>query len=382
MRIGIDGLPLTEELTGIGHYTLELANHLAVAKSADEIQVVSPRAYLPSLDRQPERHANLRFVRSRVSPISRHWWSIGLPRYIRRHGIEVFHGTNFEVPLRKVCPTVVTVHDLSTLLYPHTQERKRVRRAQRRLPIMARAATLIITPTESVRREVHEHLQIPLDRIVAVPEAARSCFHRLEARETIATRKRLGIRNEFLLFVGTVEPRKNLSTLLPAFEEVLRMREKPVQLVIAGRKGWLVDDFFESTKRSTAAANIVFTGYLADEDLSALYSSCAALIYPSIYEGFGLPPLEAMACGAPVIASNIPAITEGVGAAARLVSPARIPELTHSLVELLDSTLIRKELASAGAERVAQFSWSRTATATQAVYAEARERFSHFADKN
>lgn len=384
MRIGIDGLPLTETLTGIGHYTLELANYLAAATPADEIQVVSPRGYLPSLqslDAPPERPANLRLVRSRVSPITRHWWSIGLPRYIRRHGIEVFHGTNFEVPLRKVCPTVVTIHDLSMLLYPHTQERKRVRRAQQRLPAMARAATMIITPTENVRREVHEHLQLPLDRLVAVPEAARSCFHRLEPEETIETRRRFGIRHEFLLFVGTVEPRKNIATLLRAFEEVLRVREQPLQLVIAGRKGWLVDDLFESLRRSPAAENILCTGYLSDQDLCALYSSCTALIYPSIYEGFGLPPLEAMACGAPVIASNIPAIKEVVGAAALLVSPESAEELAHSLLELLDSPSIRKELTTAGVKRVAQFSWAHTATATQSVYAEACERFIRTADK-
>ena len=381
MRIGIDGLPLTETLTGIGHYTLELANHLAVAAPADEIQVVSPRAYLKSLDGQRERPANLRLVRSRVSPITRHWWSIGLPRYIRRHGIEVFHGTNFEVPLRRVCPTVVTIHDLSMLLYPHTQEHKRVRRAQRRLPAMARASTMIITPTESVRREVHEHLLLPLDRIVAVPEAARSCFHRLEPEETIATRRRFGIRHEFLLFVGTVEPRKNIATLLRAFEEVLRVRAQPLQLVIAGRKGWLVDDLFDSLKRSPAAEHILCTGYLPDEDLCALYSSCIALIYPSIYEGFGLPPLEAMACGAPVIASNIPAIKEVVGAAALLVSPESTEELARSLFELLDSDSARSELSTAGVNRVAQFSWSHTATATRSVYAEACKRFIRSAEK-
>src|SRR5258706_1779305 len=177
-------------------------------------------------------------------------------------------------------------------------------------------------------------------------------------------RTRSGFRPDFLLFVGTVEPRKNLSNLLRAFEEVLRIREKPLQLVIAGRKGWLVDDLFASLKHSPAAENIVFTDYLADEDLCALYSTCAVLIYPSVYEGFGLPPLEAMACGAPVIASDIPAIKEVVGAAARLVSPASVPELTHSLVQLLNSASIRKEMATAGFLRVAQFSWSRTATAT------------------
>ena len=261
------------------------------------------------------------------------------------------------------------------LLYSRTQERKRVRRAQRRLPLMASASTMIITPTESVRDEVHEHLQIPLDRIVAIPEAARTCFRRVEPGQTIETRRRLGVHHEFLLFVGTVEPRKNLSTLLRAFEEVVRVRPKPLQLVIAGRKGWLVDDLFESLRHSPAAEYIVFTGYLADEDLCALYSSCAALIYPSIYEGFGLPPLEAMACGAPVIASDIAAIKEVVGTAARLVSPQSPLQLAHALVELLDSGSAQEALSTAGVKRAMEFSWERAASATRSVYAEASERF-------
>lgn len=372
MRIGIDGLPLTEELTGIGYYTLELARHLA--QQADEIQAISPRAYLRSLSHM-ERSANLRLVRSRVSPITRHWFFIGLPRYLRRHGLDVYHGTNFEVPLRRVCPSVVTIHDLSMLLHPHTQERKLALRAQKRLPLMASAATMIVTPTESVRDEVHQHLGISLDRIAAVPEAARPGFQRTDFEKSKAIRRRLGVEQDFLLFVGTVEPRKNLSTLLRAFEAVLRTRTKPLQLVIAGRKGWLVDDLFTAHKRSAAAERIVFTGYLSDEELCALYSSCSVFVYPSIYEGFGLPPLEAMACGAPVIASDISSIKEVVGKAARLVSPNSKDDLARALNELLDSEPVRKDLSTRGMKRTAEFSWSRTAAATREVYAEAIARF-------
>ena len=374
MRIGIDGLPLSEQLTGIGHYTFELARHLALASDADEIEIVSPRTFLSSLNLQ-DQSSNLRFVRPRVSPLSRHWWSLGLPRYLRRNAIDLFHGTNFEVPLRKVCSTVLTIHDLSMLLHPETHEAKRVRRARRRLPLMARAATMIVTPTERVRHEVHAYLQIPLERIVAVPEAARSCFRRLDDAQTVETRNRLGIQNEFLLFVGTVEPRKNLTTLLRAFEEVLGVRERPLQLVIAGREGWLVDDLFDSLKGSPAAKNILFTGYLNDEDLCALYSSCAAFVYPSLYEGFGLPPLEAMACGAPVIASRIPSIEEVVGPAARLVSPESVTELTEAILELLSSKETREKLSATGTTCAAKSSWTATASLTKSVYAEALDRF-------
>jgi glycosyltransferase involved in cell wall biosynthesis len=375
MQIGIDGLPLTEILTGIGHYTEELARHLALDNAGDQIEIISPRAFLPSLKLLGERPANLRLTRSRLNPITRRWWSIGLPRYLRRHPLTVFHGTNFEVPLQQVCASVVTIHDLSMLLHSHTQERHRVRRAQQRLPLMARAATMITTPTESVRVEVHEHLHIPLERIVAVPEAARSCFRRLEGEQTAEVRKRLGIQDEFLLFVGTIEPRKNLTALLRAFEEVLDSSKQELQLVLAGRPGWLVDDLFADLKRTPAADKIVITGYLSDEDLCALYSSCSAFVYPSIYEGFGLPPLEAMACGAPVIASRIPSLAEVTGAAALLFAPESVAELTAAIQAVLSSESMRQTLTDAGTKRAAEFSWTRTARLTKEVYATAIEFF-------
>ena len=375
MRIGIDGLPLTELLTGIGHYTLELAQHLASNSDTDSVQVVSPRSFVASLQLQTQATRNLQFVRARVGPISRRWWSIGLPRYVRRHGIELFHGTNFEVPLGKVCPTVLTIHDLSMLLHPQTQEKRLVRRAQRRFRTMARAATMIVTPTQTVRDEIHEHLQIPLDRIVVVSEAARRCFRPLELTQTAAVRTRFGIRDEFLLFVGTVEPRKNLNTLLKAFEHVIQTRGRPVQLVITGRKGWLVDDLLHSLKRSPAAKQLTLTGYLSDEDLSALYSACSAFVYPSIYEGFGLPPLEAMACGAPVIASRIPSIEEVTGSAARLVDPESAPDLARAITDVLESETTKAGMSSAGIARAKEFSWSQAADLTRQVYGDAIQRF-------
>jgi glycosyltransferase involved in cell wall biosynthesis len=376
MRIGIDGLPLTEVLTGIGHYTNELARHLSLDGAADKIEVISPRAFIPSLNSDAKPPDNLRFIRSRVGLWNRRWWSIGLPRYIRRHAVDVFHGTNFEIPLQNVCPTVITVHDLSMLLHAETQEKKLVRRAQLRLPLMARAATMIVTPTKSVRQEVGDHLQIPLERIVAVPEAARDCFRPLADTETLAIRKRFGINGDFLLFVGTVEPRKNLGNLLAAFEAVSRERREPLQLVLAGRKGWLVEDLLISLKRSPAAGQIVLTGYLSDHELAGLYSSCAAFVYPSVYEGFGLPPLEAMACGAPVISSRIPAIQEVLSSAGRLFDPDNTRELTVLLIELLSSAAARENFSAAGIKRAAEFSWSQTARATREVYDEAIKRFS------
>ncbi|HKZ81770.1 MAG TPA: glycosyltransferase family 1 protein [Pyrinomonadaceae bacterium] len=375
MRIGIDGLILSDPLTGIGHYTLELARHLALNNGSDEYLLVSPRPLSPANNLLGEKPANLGFQHLTLNPFTRHWWSIGLPRFIRSNRIQLFHGTNFEVPLRQVCATVVTIHDLSILLHPETQQRKIVRRRQRRLPLMARSATIIVTPTGAVRDEVAEHLGILPEKIEVVPEAARRLFKRLEPEHTLSTRMRLGIHADFLLYVGTLEPRKNLLTLVRAFEEVLRKRANGLQLVLAGRKGWMLDDLLTYVSQSPARDQIIFTGYLSDQDLCALYSACLVFVYPSVYEGFGLPPLEAMACGAPVITSRISSITEVVGSGARGVDPYSSEELSEAVIELLDDRALRERLSAAGKNRAQSFSWTETARRMRDIYHEAMQRF-------
>jgi glycosyltransferase involved in cell wall biosynthesis len=240
---------------------------------------------------------------------------------------------------------------------------------------MARAATKIITPTLSVRGEVCTHLRVSPEKVVAVPEAPRKNFRPSNAVQSERTRKRLGVEDEFLLFVGTIEPRKNLRVLVQALEDVSRATAARPQLVIAGKKGWLTDDLFAEVKRSGVAGRVLFTGYLPDEDLCALYSSCRAFVYPSLYEGFGLPPLEAMACGAPVIASSIPSLIEVIGNAARLFAPESAGELAQHIIALLADETLRRHLSALGRERAAEFSWEQTARKTLEIYREAKERY-------
>jgi len=369
MRIAIDGLPLCQPLTGVGHYTAELARHLAQINQEDEILVVSPRRFVTN----PPRGTNLSYLRPTRNPLLRSWWRSNLEAYLRRQRIDVFHGTNFELPANAPCATVVTIHDLSTLLHPQYHEKKNVQRAQRQLPDVVAAATLLITPTESIRQELHERLIVGLDRIFAVTEAARDCFQPQAFEKTAAVRRHLGITERFLLYVGTVEPRKNLLNLVKAFETLADV-VGPVQLVIAGRTGWLVSELFDYVKKSRWRKQIIFTGYLSDSNLRSLYSSCTLFVYPSLYEGFGLPPLEAMACGAPVIASDAVSVREVVGNAARLVRPE--PDaLSAAIRELFTSEQSRTRLAENGKLRAAEFSWVQAAKRTRAVYVEANERF-------
>lgn len=381
MRIGLDGIPLGEIKTGVGHYTFELARSLAALAPADEFALISPYPFVAANEDDADHilPENLHFIQAKLDRLRRRrWWSIGLPLYLNKASLSLFHGTNYDVPLWSKCPSIVTIHDLSILLHSSTHEEHLVRRARLRLPRMARKARLIITPSESIRREVFEHLGIPLKRIVAVPEAARRSFHRVPLPETVEVRRRFKIEDEFILFVGTIEPRKNLLLLVRALDEILSSTSLRPQLVIAGKEGWLTDELYAYLKKNSAIQQrVLFTGYVSEEELRALYSSCRAFVYPSLYEGFGLPPLEAMACGAPVITSRTSSLIETVGTAARLVSPVDYRELAQAIVRVLTDEGERDYLSDAGRERAAQFSWERTAAATLEVYKSALRKERH-----
>ena len=378
MRIGLDGIPLTFPKTGIGHYTFELAKSLARVARENDFELVYPSTFPPistNGNGATSEPVNLSSTRVPVGPLGRHWWSAGLPRYIRRQTIELFHGTNYDVPLWRPCSTVLTVHDLSLLLHPETHEKRSVRRARWRLPLMVKTADAVIVPSEAVGRELCEHLNTSSEKVFVVPEATRQCFHPIEFEESAEVRRRFDIGDEFILTVGTIEPRKNLQLLVSAFEQAAAARpESVVQLVIAGGRGWLSGPLFSAVDNSPVQNRIVLTDYLQDEDLRALYSACRMFVYPSLYEGFGLPPLEAMSCGASVIVSNIPALVETTGQAARLIDPRDPGDLARSILGLLTNEDERRRLSVAGRQRASEFSWEKTARKTLEVYEDALRR--------
>ncbi len=369
MRIGLDGLPLTQLKTGVGTYTFELARALAAQAPHDEFELISPRPFDHAAFSDVPR--NLALVYSKPNLFARRWWSLGLPSYLRRTSTTLFHGTNFEVPLRGNCPSVITIHDLSLLLHSSTHEARAVLRARLRLPKMARTARLVITDSEQVRREICEQLGIEPGKVSAIPLAPQASFAPAPPDVAAEVRRRLGVEDEFVLYAGTIEPRKNLVTLLKAFADVLRTTELHPQLVIAGKVGWKQNDLLRNLEKSGIRDRIKLVGYVTDADLRGLYSSCRAFVYPSIYEGFGLPPLEAMACGAPVIASAVPSVTNSV---ARVISATDVHSLAHNIVELVGDERARESLSTAGRAHAAKFSWAQTAMLTREVYQEALTR--------
>lgn len=375
MRIALDATPLTVSTGGIARYTAELAGALAAEFPADEFWLLSDQAW------QAPLHApNLRAGSPPRSWLARRWWLAGLPLAMRKLGIQVFHGTDFAVPYLPLLPSILTLHDLS----PWAAGLRRAfaaERIRRRTPLLLRLATMIVTPTEAMRREAIERFNLPPSRVVAVPLAAGPQFRPRSEPEITATLARLGVSPPYILFVGTHEPRKNLARLIAAWREA-RPQLPDVNLVLAGRPGESSAPGPGSNRgvlhpllNLEGESGLTMTGPLADADLAALLAGAAIFVYPSLYEGFGLPVLEAMQSGVPVVISRDPALLEVSGGAAVAVDADSTSELARAIVELMKDPARKQQYRQHGLRRASEFSWRRTAIATREVYVEALRRF-------
>ncbi len=282
-------------------------------------------------------------------------------------GATLFHATeHLLLPLHGV-PTVLTVHDL---IFRHLPEHhKRLNRwyLNATLPLYCRRATHIIAVSEATRQDLMAAYAIPPEKITVTLEAADPRFKPESPELVSAVRARYQLPETYVLYVGTIEPRKNLTRLLRAWEPLFLAREAP-PLVIVGKRGWLAEDFYTALEASPAREGVRFTGYVTDADLPALYSGARIFAFPSIYEGFGLPPLEAMACGAPVLCANTSSLPEVTGDAALTVDPGSTDAIREELQRLLSNADLRAELRERGIKRAAAFSWERAAAETYALY--------------
>lgn len=350
MKAAIDATPLTLSSGGLARYTTEIALALAHEFPEDEYLLLSDQPFpLP-----PHAPPNLRKAPGPLTRNERRWWLWGASQAIRRERVQVFHGSNFAVPYLKRSPSVLSLHDLSPWMdaaWHRAADRTRLRTPWL---IKLKIATMILTLSEAVRQQAIERFRIDPSRIVAVPLAASPNFRPVTAAPA----------KPHFLYVGTLEPRKNLHQLLDAWRAVKRLHD--IDLVLAGRRR---EDFPELPPEP----GLRLLGEVPDANLPALYSGALACVYPSHYEGFGLPVLEAMQCGALVIASNDPAIGEvAAGAAVRTGS---VKELIAALTTAVARPDWVAEHREKSLRRAGDFSWSRTARLTREVYAAAIERF-------
>jgi glycosyltransferase involved in cell wall biosynthesis len=303
-------------------------------------------------------------------PVRILWEQTALP--VAARGCDLLHGLAFVAPLVAPCPTVVTVYDLSFMRTPErfrpgnrwyleTFTRWSCRRARR-----------VIAISENTKRDVMELLHIPGERVDVVYPGVDARFRPLPPEQVAAFRAAKGLPERFVLYLGTIEPRKNLTVLLEAYA-ALRRGGRTSQLVLAGGKGWMFEEVFARIEALALRDDVILPGYVPDEELPLWYNAAEVFVYPSLYEGFGIPPLEALACGKPAVVSNVSALPEAVGDAGLLVRPGDAAELADALQRLLGDAALRAELGARGRAHAARFSWERAAAETVAVYHRALE---------
>lgn len=368
MRIAIDARALTGRYTGDRTYWRGLLSELH--RQGDDVEyLLYSRTEIPP----GELPDGARYVR-RVLPAKsdRTWTFFTLPAALREDGAALAH-VQYTTPLRAMCPCpiVTTVHDISFRLYPEWFPLKDRLLLNLTIPISLRQASRVITDSDSSRADILKVYRIGESKLTAIPLGVADAFNQRPAERTALAK--YGIDGPFLLAVGVLQPRKNLLMLAAAFGQAQREYGLIHRLVIAGKAGWETDQAAlrqaaAATGGESAAAAIHFPGYIADDDLPDLYRLCDAFAYPSLYEGFGLPPIEAMACGAPVLVSDAPALPEVVGSAACIVPVRDVAAWSRAIGAMLTDPAVRRRYAEAGPDRAACFRWSHTAALTYAVY--------------
>ena len=369
MRVGIDARLVYYSQAGIGQYILHLVDGLAKVDEANEYVLLQSRKDSTTILEKP----NFRRV-SLWTPSHHRLERYALNVELMRLGLDVLHSPDFIPPHRPSCKSVITVHDLAFLLYPHFLTKESAR-YYGHIDEAVRWTDHIIAVSESTKRDTMQHLGVPEEKITVVYEAANAIFRPLDrekARQEV--RNRHGVDGPFILFVSTIEPRKNVPTLLRAVWQLQQCYKQNVRLVLAGGRGWLFEDAFALVEELELDDSVHFVGRVSSEDLLYLYNAAEMLAHPAFYEGFGLPPLEAMACGLPPVVSNVASLPEVVGDAGLLVDPHDTDELTVAMWRLLNDSDLRQEMRIKGLRQAERFSWERAARETQEIYRLAYEK--------
>ncbi|HEX6508160.1 MAG TPA: glycosyltransferase family 1 protein [Chloroflexota bacterium] len=370
LTIGFDATAAARQWAGIGRYTRQLLG--ALARDSGDIRyrvfywsAGASKNGLPALDSRftvrplplSDRLANAIWQRARLP----------IPVELAIGRFDVFHSPDFTLPPTLARPTVLTIHDLAFLRVPNCAYPTLRAYLQKVVPRSARRATRLIAVSDSTRRDLIELLDIPPERITTVVEGVSESFRPPsdmdDARFAVS---QAGVNGPFILTAGTLEPRKNYVRLLEAYA-LLRGRGVEHVLVIAGRPGWMYQPIYEAVQRLSLTPYVTFL-QPSDTLLAALYGMADAFVFPSLYEGFGIPPLEAMACGAPVACSDSSSLPEVVGDSALLFSPLEVDAIADSVSRILSEPETARRLRLAGPRRAASFTWERAARQTSDVY--------------
>lgn len=295
------------------------------------------------------------------------WEQLRLPGVVRRARADLLHATAFVAPLIQPCPTVVTIYDVSFALFPHYFRGFNQTYLRLGTRFSAQRAKRVITISEQTQRDVHRLYEVPLERIDVAYPGVDEALRPASAEQVAQFKQRQNLPEKFILFLGTLEPRKNLVRLVRAFAAFKRGCPEAV-LVLAGGEGWLMDDLRAAIEQSGVKESILRPGYVAAEEKTLWYSAATVFVYPSTYEGFGLPPLEAMACGTPVLASTAASLPEVVGRAGITIKPEDEAGWTAALQRVWRDAAYRAELSDRGVRQAQKFTWLAAAQHMAATY--------------
>ncbi len=372
MRIGIDATPITNR-SGTGYYAEKLIEFLGQADSENEYILFCPRGYREHLEHPGMfEYPNFHIIEVNATTQLRQfaWKQFELPRQIQRLKIDVIHFTSFIASLRSDAPAVLTVHDLCFALYPETFPPLHRLYYSYVIPRSMRLCDAIIVDSDSTNRDLQTRVDPKREVVKTIHLGVDpvSFYHVRDESARTRLREKYGLPSDFLLYVGTLEPRKNLPRLVRAFGYGVVSRGFPHNLVIAGRKGWMFEEIFREVRTLNLTDRVCFPGYVEPSDLATLYSMARAFAYPSLYEGFGLPCLEAMSCGTPVVASDLSSLPEVVGECALMVEPTSVESIANALEKVCSDDECCRVLSEEGPKRASHFSWLTTAKQTAEIY--------------
>ncbi len=376
MRIGIDITAAVTQGGGIGRYTRELIYALVRADKENTYRLFSAKqpATLPVPDPIPTGD-NISYHQAPLNErwLYRLWYRLRLPLPVQlmTGQIDLFHSPDFVLPpVRGDIPTILTVHDLSFIHYPKTFTPALVNYLNRVVPWSVGRATHILADSQATKADLINIWNVTAEKVTVLYSGVSGRFRPVtDKKQLSAVRQKYSIGDApYLVSVSTLQPRKNFQMLIQAFKPVAK--QKPHNLIIAGGKGWLYEEMLAEVAKQGLEGRVKFIGFVEDGDLPSLYSQAALMVFPSLYEGFGLPLLEAMACGVPVLTSNASCLPEVAGEAAVLLSPTDKAAWSHTMNELLSNPGRRARMVAAGFLQVRKFTWKKAAGQLLEIYQE------------
>lgn len=390
MKIAIDISPLaTPKRTGIENFSFNFCKNLSkVDKENEYFLFANSYGHFQSLKEAIEgigikesRNISTQISRVPSTILELMWKYIHIPsvEHLVHEKIDVFHIMGAINPPLRTAKLVATIYDLIPIKFPDFFDEKTRRRFNRYFNNVILKADAVIAISNSVKEDILEYFDIPGSKVeVVAPGFDSELYRQIQGKSMIDKIKaKYGIDKKYILFVGTLEERKNLERLIKAYAILPDYLKTDYLLMICGKKGWFFEEIFGAVKELKLEKKVIFTGYVPDEDLSFLMNGAEVFVYPSLYEGFGIPLLEAMACGTPVISSKVSSLPEVVGDAGILINPNNVEELSDAILRVLSNSELRAQLSEKGLRQASKFSWEKTAMKIVEIYNKVGSHYEH-----